>query len=134
MNDIGFLDGHYSCLAGQQGAANHHTSIKHAFVLSFYFMLRSIKHHDMNIYYEKVLRETVKLGGDTDGNACIVAGLIGALVGVRRLPVEMITTLLAFDDGASGQNRKGRFCVRESTLKSIDELIDVRPREKLLIK
>lgn len=102
MNDIGFLDTNYSCLAGQSGAQNNVTSIKHSFVLSYYFLLRSVKHHDLNLFYEKVLSETIKLGGDTDANACIVAGIIGSLVGVRRVPVDMLTTLFQFDDSING--------------------------------
>lgn len=133
MNDSGFLDANYSCLAGQQGAPNNQSSIKHAFVLAYYHLLRSIKYHDMNLYFEKALGETVKLGGDTDANACIVMGLIGALVGVRRLPLDMLTTLFAFDDSQSGQNREGQFCVRENILRKIDTLIDIRPKERLVI-
>lgn len=129
LNDIFFLNTNYSCLAGQQGAPNHPSSIKHAFVLAFYFLLRSIKHHDLNLYYEKVLSETVKLGGDTDANACVVGALIGAFVGVRRLPLDMLSNLLSFEDSLNGQSREGAFLVREPMLQKIDQLIQVRPKE-----
>ena len=134
-NDSNFLDKHYSCMAGQQGAPNHVASLKHAFVLSFYFLLRSSTVHDLNHFYEKALLETIKLGGDTDGNAAVVCGLIGALVGVRRIPRNMLSALFSFDDnGDLGQDREGHYCVRDSTLKSIDRLIQIRPEEHLSIK
>ena len=61
--------------------------------LSFYFLLRykeekeviriDNKEKEKNLYgfYFKALKETIQLGGDTDTNACIVGGMIGALVG-----------------------------------------------------
>ena len=58
-NDIGFMKTCYNCLSGQQGPHNNVTSIKHAFVLSFYFLLRSIRHNDMSIFFEKALKETL---------------------------------------------------------------------------
>jgi ADP-ribosylglycohydrolase len=61
-------------------------------VLSFYFLLRYKEekdHSDLGFYY-KALKETIRLGGDTDTNACIVGGLIGALVGLHRIPYYMI--------------------------------------------
>ena len=33
---------------------------------------------------------TIKQGGDTDTHACIVGGLIGALVGVKSVPEDML--------------------------------------------
>ena len=43
------------------------------------------------------LRETIRQGGDTDTNACIVGGLIGAAVGVDGIPVLMRKKVLSFD-------------------------------------
>lgn len=102
-------------------------------MLSFYFLLRSIKYNDFNNYFEKVLKETVQLGGDTDANCSIVSGLIGALVGVRRVPVDMINILLSFDDSKNGQNRNNNYGVDEPLLKDIDRLIASRPKQKLVI-
>lgn len=42
------------------------------------------------------------MGGDTDTNACIVGGMMGAAVGVNNIPYSMITTLVTCD------TRKGR--------------------------
>lgn len=38
------------------------------------------------LYYQKAIYETLMLGGDTDTNACIVGGMIGACVGFHNLP------------------------------------------------
>ena len=38
-----------------------------------------------NLYYDAV-RMTIQQGGDTDTNACIVGGMIGALVGIGKIP------------------------------------------------
>ena len=69
--------------------------IKWSFVLAFYFLLRSD-----SIGKEKVfryaLRLTIQLGGDTDTNACIVSGLMGALVGLSNIPPEMISRVLGY--------------------------------------
>jgi len=54
--------------------------LKHAFVLSFAFL-------QMNqIDFTEAMKRTLILGGDTDTNACIVGGLIGAAVGAEALP------------------------------------------------
>jgi len=42
------------------------------------------------------------LGGDTDTNACIVGGIIGALVGFSNIPRYMIDKLLEFDCTKNG--------------------------------
>lgn len=38
-----------------------------------------------NISYNHAIRETIALGGDTDTNAAIVGGMIGALVGKQGI-------------------------------------------------
>ena len=133
MND--FLDGRYSCLTATKAPINHFTSLKHAFVLSFYFLLRAHTEALNPFYFQKSLSETVKLGGDTNANASAVAGMMGALLGLGQIPRSMISTMVAFkDEGGNGQNREGRFLVSESLLAKIDRLIEVRPKAKLVVK
>jgi ADP-ribosylglycohydrolase len=43
------------------------------------------------------LREVVSLGGDTDTNACIVGGMIGALVSEKNIQKNHKITLQKFD-------------------------------------
>ena len=61
-------------------------------VLSFYYLLRYKEEKDVSDFgfYFKAMKETIKVGGDTDTNACIVGGMIGALVGFHRIPYYMI--------------------------------------------
>ena len=72
----------------------------HAFILAFYYLLRYNKKEPKtndNEYYYLAIRETIRLGGDTDTNACIVGGMIGALVGIHSIPDPMLDKLLEFD-------------------------------------
>ena len=55
--------------------------IKHAFILSYYYLLKATACDDLTTFHYDCLREIVKLGGDTDTNACIACGMIGAIVG-----------------------------------------------------
>ena len=77
--------------------------LKWAFILSFYFLLRydtfiknGNKKKVSNMYLDSV-KQTIQLGGDTDTNACIVGGMIGALVGVNAIPTHMKQRLFCFD-------------------------------------
>ena len=36
------------------------------------------------LYFESI-KETISLGGDTDTNACIVGGMVGAYVGISNI-------------------------------------------------
>ena len=77
--------------------------LKHAFILSYFFLLRYhayIQCKDeksmQDIYYEAVYK-SIQQGGDTDTNACIVGGMMGALNGIKGIPQHMIKTLVGFD-------------------------------------
>lgn len=75
--------------------------IRIAFTHAFYHLHRATP-------YIESIRTTLMGGGDTDTNACIVGGLMGALYGIDAIPEEMCTALLQCDV------RKGR--VRPSWL------------------
>ena len=64
--------------------------VKIAFTLAF-------KHLAKASTYQTALTETLLGGGDTDTNACIVGGLVGALQGVSSIPSVMTQTLLNCD-------------------------------------
>lgn len=57
--------------------------VKHGFVMAF-------MHLNKRSTYDVALRTTLRPGGDTDTNACIVGGLIGALWGREGLPAGMV--------------------------------------------
>jgi len=46
--------------------------------------------------YDKCIREVLILGGDTDTNAAIVGGMVGALAGVGSINRSLVEKLLAF--------------------------------------
>ena len=47
--------------------------------------------------YESAIFETLQGGGDTDTNACIVGGLIGAAVGINNIPQTMQNAVINCD-------------------------------------
>lgn len=56
--------------------------VRHGFVLAFYFLRNKIS-------YEESIIQTLMKGGDTDTNACIVGGMMGALFGAKAIPDHM---------------------------------------------
>ena len=64
--------------------------VKHAFTLAFHFLIKGET-------YENAIFQTLLRGGDTDTNACIVGGMMGALYGFHGIPEEMRETVLDFD-------------------------------------
>ena len=70
--------------------------IKNAIILSYYYLLRykeyiskPDKYGNRNFYFD-CLRQVIKECGDSDTNAAIVGGMIGALVGIKNIPDFMI--------------------------------------------
>jgi len=76
----------------------------------------------------------VQLGGDTDTNACIVGGLVGALVGVHNVDPHMLDTLLSFDCQGEGIRRPAFLSVKAHAVDNIQKLIEVRPLKRLVIE
>ena len=61
--------------------------VKHAFILSFYFLLRAENwKNNYEGFFEHVIKQVVSLAGDSDTNASIVMGMIGSLVGIKAVP------------------------------------------------
>lgn len=54
---------------------------------------------------EQAVLDTIRRGGDTDTNACIVGALIGAAEGIRALPVEWV---LAVQSARAHHGRRSR--------------------------
>lgn len=66
---------------------------KHAFILAFYCLMRA-QDKPINEIYNFTMRQAVKLQGDTDTTACIMGGLIGALVGIDHIGPEKLQKVL----------------------------------------
>jgi len=63
--------------------------LQKAIVLSYYYLLRHVEYlkpenKEQDIYFDAI-KYTIKEGGDTDTNAAIVGGMIGALVGFNGI-------------------------------------------------
>ena len=82
-------------LLGKYDAQEDEKLIKHSFILAFFWLLQA-KNYMTNLdsLFEIAIRETIKLGGDTDTNASVVAGLIGSIVGINRIPPNMVSKLM----------------------------------------
>lgn len=57
----------------------------------------AFRHLLLGSNYENAIIETLSGGGDTDTNACIVGGLIGAAVGIDGIPQNMRDSVLNCD-------------------------------------
>ena len=67
--------------------------LERAFVLSFYYLLRHkeyIQHNKEADMYKESISQIIQEGGDTDTNACIAGGMIGALLGIKAIPDYMV--------------------------------------------
>ena len=71
--------------------------------------------------YQSAIAETLRGGGDTDTNACIVGGLIGAAVGVE-LPRVMRDAVLNCDT-SKGQHPRPRWLHPQQVLTLINSLV-----------
>ena len=62
-----------------------------AFSYSFFYLMN-------NYTFEDAIRNMLIKGGDTDTNAAIVGGLVGARWGVDRIPKQWINKGIRFDN------------------------------------
>ena len=61
--------------------------VKHGFTLAFHFL-------GYQFSFKEAITQTLLMSGDTDTNACIVGGLIGANCGLARLPFKSRAKIL----------------------------------------
>ena len=90
--------------------------IKIAFIHSFRHLL-------LGSDYATAIAETLKGGGDTDTNACIVGGLIGAAVGVESIPQNMRDRVMNCDT-TLGKHPRPSFLHPQQINFLIDRLIN----------
>lgn len=65
----------------------------------------AFRHLVLGTSYEAALEETLGGGGDTDTNACIVGGLLGARWGVEAIPAAMRRAVLECKTAAGANER-----------------------------
>jgi ADP-ribosylglycohydrolase len=65
----------------------------------------AFRHLRLGTSYVEAIRETLAGGGDTDTNACIVGGMLGARWGSRAIPKAMREAVLGCDTRRGGNVR-----------------------------
>ena len=78
--------------------------VRYAFTYAFYYLAQESK-------FEESIYRTLLEGGDTDTNACIVGGLMGAYWGVGSLPNYSLSAVLNCDT-EKGQKRQDVFTAK----------------------
>jgi len=102
----GWLDHALQCQATKDltNAKDGIGHFKHAFLLS-YFFLNALQASPDSYSFEGIIGQVLMQGGDTDTNAAIVGGVIGAALGKSRMPQDLIQKLLACDTTKGKQKR-----------------------------
>jgi ADP-ribosylglycohydrolase len=77
--------------------------VRYGFTYAFYYLYRATP-------IRKAILETLVRGGDTDTNACIVGGLLGALHGMEKIPKSALDKVLACDT-RHGQQRPSTYTI-----------------------
>lgn len=92
----------------------------------------AFRHLHQGTGYREAIRETLAGGGDTDTNACIVGGLIGAADGVAEIPERMQRAVLNCDTTLSAHPRP-RFLQTTHLAELLNRLLDnaLQPSESV---
>ncbi|KAI5081449.1 hypothetical protein GOP47_0004632, partial [Adiantum capillus-veneris] len=85
------LDSHQ--LASLLDCTDMEGHFRHGFTLAFHFL----RHRTL---FEDAMMQTLQMGGDTDTNAAIVGGLLGAFHGAKAIPSFMKDPVLHYDCSA----------------------------------
>ncbi|KAH7306406.1 hypothetical protein KP509_22G009900 [Ceratopteris richardii] len=73
--------------------------VRYAFTLAFFFLRQGTS-------FEDAISLTLQKGGDTDTNAAIVGGMVGALHGAECIPTYMKNVVLSFDCTSCDQGNR----------------------------
>jgi ADP-ribosylglycohydrolase len=92
----------------------HSDFARDAFIYSFHYLYQTAP-------YEAALKEILFKGGDTDTNACIVGGLLGAFHGVCDLPNLMCRKLMRCNTKCGQQLRTNQYNIKK-VMKSLHYL------------
>ena len=83
--------------------------VRHAFTLAFYCLLKAATMEEDEAY-NHAMEQTAMLAGDTDTNCAIVGGLVGAYVGVSKIPKEKLKKVLECNLEEGNQCIRPDFC------------------------
>ena len=76
--------------------------------------------------FNYTIRKTIECGGDTDTNACIVGGMIGALIGFKSIDKFLIGKVFSFDCTKDGIDRPLFLSTKHYSALIIKSLIERR--------
>ena len=82
------------------------------------------------------MRLTIQLGGDTDTNACILGGMLGAALGVKSIPSSMLQKVLSFNcenPQPNGHKRPSFLNTSKHLVENMEKLLKVRAKNHLVI-
>jgi ADP-ribosylglycohydrolase len=65
--------------------------VRYGFTLAFHFL-----HYEAS--FEQAIAKTLLCGGDTDTNAAIVGGLLGAFHGFEKIPTKLVKPVLEYNN------------------------------------
>ncbi|CAI2369959.1 unnamed protein product [Moneuplotes crassus] len=109
--------------------------MKNAFVCCLRYLRLAKESEDSKeplspIFYEDAMVEILMGGGDTDTNACIAGGLIGAIVGFDALPELQKSKVLSWDNNNKEGHERPEFLVpRIHAENLIEKLYDLAPTD-----
>ena len=83
--------------------------------------------------YPQAMEEVLKLGGDTDTNACIVGGLVGACWGKDGIKPEWIEAVLSYDSPKGGPRRPKFLIPKYHALKLVEGLVSIAPEKLTMV-
>ena len=73
--------------------------------------------------FEKAMYDTIKLGGDTDTNCCIMGGLLGAYDGISNIPVRFVDKVFLLENAKYDRHKKLPIVHPENMADTIDKLV-----------
>jgi len=83
--------------------------------------------------YVDALRETLALGGDTDTNAAIVGGLVGAVCGTEGLPTEYAEKVLRYTYATKKGRRRPDFLNQTEVMQQLEQLYALAPTTATMV-
>ncbi|CDW80111.1 UNKNOWN [Stylonychia lemnae] len=101
--------------------------LKHSFIMSFTFLKNE------SYDYREAIYDCIMLGGDTDTNACIVGGMIGALVGFSNLPQREVDILLNCNISQGKKSQRPKLIQTNNDLiNKIKQLVEIAPDQLIV--
>jgi ADP-ribosyl-[dinitrogen reductase] hydrolase len=108
--------------------------IKHAFILWIRYLRIAKEEKKLGPkFYDKSIKEIIKGGGDTDTNACIVGGMIGAMIGLSNLPKEPKDKVLEWSYETHKGVKRKKFLSPKHYALSLTKIVYENAKKKLHI-